>query len=206
MSGVISIVGGGWSMLRVDHRKIPGDVIAVNDSVLHLKRQIDNVVSMDRLWTEGRWATLLFRRVKTYVRRSSLKNIPVDEWAQGEWLHPFECDRFTTKFSETVEALNGRNSGACAMNLAYVLRPRQLFLFGFDMRPSPNNIDYWYPKYEWKGKPTGQAAYSEWARDFKAYADQFKEIGTKVVNVSPTSMITAFERVSPEEVQCQKDT
>jgi hypothetical protein len=52
----ISIVGGGWSMLDVNQARIPGEIIAVNDSAFYLKRKPNYIVSMDRLWTEHRWS------------------------------------------------------------------------------------------------------------------------------------------------------
>jgi hypothetical protein len=51
------VVAGGWSVSQVDLSRIPGTIIAINDSAIHLPR-FDIVVSMDRLWTEHRWAEL----------------------------------------------------------------------------------------------------------------------------------------------------
>lgn len=202
---VLSVIGGGWSFGEVDHRKVPGTVIAVNDTLLHFRSQIGYVVSMDRLWTENRWESMKARCVTAYLRRSSLKKITVGEmWLP--WLHTFECDRMSTTFSNTHTQLNGRNSGACALNLAYTLRPTELYLFGFDMCRDAENKAYWYPGYEWTGKGdkggTGQRTYEAWATDFAHYAEQFKELGTRVFNVSPSSKITAFERVSAKDIGC----
>lgn len=205
MSGTISLIAGGWSFRHVDHKKVPGQVIAVNDTLLHLRAPIHSVISMDRLWTENRWEHVTTMRHQTYVRASSLKNVRIPEqpWS---WLHKFECDRMRTTFGETPSQLNGRNSGACGMNLAFVRKPDTLFLFGFDMCVSPEGKAHWYPAYDWvyKGDKggTGKRTYLEWATDFRDYRRQFDEIGCKVVNVSLASQITAFERVSAEEVGC----
>src|SRR4051812_47563396 len=51
---IISVVGAGWSVSQIDLSRIPGEIIAINDSAVHLPR-FDIVVSMDRLWTEHRY-------------------------------------------------------------------------------------------------------------------------------------------------------
>lgn len=210
-NNVLSIVAGGWSFAGFDHKTVPGQVIAVNDTLLHFTSELSYVVSMDRLWTENRWENLKRRAIPSYLRRSSFKNIHLaDEGAGGwcEWLHTFECDREpAAPFGETFGQLNGRNSGACAINLAYVLRPRELYLFGFDMNRSPDGKAYWYPGYEWNGKgnkgATGAGKYAEWVTDCREYAKQFAAIGTKVWNVSPVSAIDAFPKISKEDLQCR---
>lgn len=205
-NGVYSIVAGGWSFAGFDHKMVPGAVIAVNDTLLHFKSELSYVVSMDRLWTEQRWENLKTRAIPAYLRRSSFKNIPIVD-AYQEWLHTFECERMNTTFGDTATQLNGRNSGACAMNLAYTLRPRELYLFGFDMCRSPKGEAYWYPGYKWTGKGdkggTGNRTYDEWVTDFKRYAEQFAAIGTRVWNVSPASKIDVFPKISNEDLRCK---
>lgn len=199
MSRTISIVAGGWSFAGFDHKAVPGEVIAVNDTLIHFKSELSYVVSMDRLWAENRWASLKSRCIETFLRRSSLKHMDVGD-TYHEWLHTFECDITPgALFGDFITQLNGRNSGACALNLAHILRPKELYLFGFDMCRSPENKAYWYPGYEWSDKgdkgATGQGKYDEWATDFKLYAEQFAAVGTKVWNVSPVSKIDAFPKI-----------
>lgn len=207
MDDEISIVGGGWSMTEVNHMKIPGQVIAVNDALIHLRCPIDYVVSMDRLWTEHRWQHLELLHRPTFVRPSCLKNTPKPA---PYWLHTFACDINSTFFGEEpiggVMMLNGRNSGACALNLAYALKPRKVNLFGFDMCRSPEGNAYWYPPYPWvdhgnKGA-TSVKRYEEWVNDFAHYAMQFRQAGIEVVNVSKHSKILSFKQISPGEIGC----
>lgn len=213
----ISVVGGGWSFLEqgIDHNKLPGGVIAVNDAMLHLSCKLDSIVSMDRLWTEHRWTTLDRLRVDTFIRTSALKNIP--QWGdiaypeghnKRSWLYPFQCVRIPifVQPGKMPLSLNGTNSGGCALNLAFIRKPEELYLFGFDMNRSPEGRAHWYPAYEWvtqgaKGA-TGTGSYRKWAQEFEVIAQQFREIGTRVYNVSPTSAITAFKRVSAGEIGC----
>jgi hypothetical protein len=117
----------------------------------------------------------------------------------------YECDINQREFGQDDENLNGRNSGACALNLAYVRRPTALFLFGYDMGLSPDGKAHWYPHYPWsKGRQgnTGHQTYLKWASDCVEYKKQFDAIGCRVYNVSKGDTLGTFERVSAEELGC----
>lgn len=192
---VISILGGGWSAMFVDRDQLPGFVIGINDSAVLAK--CDVAVSMDRLWTEYRWPKLVELRNRAYIRDSALKNIPQP---RPEWLRSFACDYKITTFSDYQNVLNGTNSGGCALNLAWQKRPRRAYLFGFDMNRSPNGSPYWYAPYPWALQGATKAGkYDEWMRQMDDIARQFKDIGTEVLNVSATSSIAAFRKLTPKE-------
>lgn len=210
---IVSVVGGGWSFRKVDHSKVPGIVIAINDAGMLLRRKVDFIVTMDRLWTEHRWTRLDALRVPFYARRSALQNIK--DWSSQDWVHRFEntdepISEHENPFSDEVGTLNGNNSGVCGINLAYILRPDLLYLFGFDMSRDADGHPYWYPPYPWvrqhgntKGG-TKPARYTEWARQFNAIALQFAAVGTTVINVSDVSKINSFRRMTPQEAGMAK--
>jgi hypothetical protein len=196
VSEVVSIIGGGWSFREVDHSKIPGLIIAVNDGLVYLERRPDCVLSMDRVWTEQRWEQIKTACAQTYIRRNVLKNVrPDPSWT---WFHQFENNNDGRALSPDDTVLNGANSGACAVNLAYCLRPKHLYLFGFDMCLSPDGKSHWYPQYSWAKKQG--SGYNAWPHDFNLYAQQFKAAGVHVVNVSKYSRIIAFPKVSAREL------
>lgn len=192
----VSVVGGGWSVLHVDLKKLPGVVIAVNDSAVFVPKTPDYVVSMDRKWIENRWGNIVSGQTETYVRRVACKLVKPDpSWM---WFHKFENFNDNRPMSPDREVLNGANSGACAVNLAYTMAPDELYLFGFDMRLSPDGKKYWYPQYDWAKKKT--SGYNSWPQAFDTYAQQFEQRGCKVFNVSPLSMITSFKKVSAQDL------
>lgn len=196
---IVSILGGGWSAIFVDRDQLPGQVIGVNDSAVLARCHA--AVSMDRLWTEHRWPDLMGIGRKAFIRDAALKCIT----DRPAWLRVFACDYRSTVFSETPAILNGTNSGFCAMNVAYLMRPKRIFLFGFDMNRSMNNNPYWFQPYPWA--PVGAtkpAKYSEWAGQFEKAAELFKAAGTEVLNVSTTSAITAFRKISPKEYERER--
>lgn len=198
-NNIISVVGGGWSFSDVDQNKLPGTVIAVNEAGVLLPRKPKRIVSMDRLWTEHRWARLEERNAETWLRRSAVQNV---DWTASKFVRIFENDHASNEMSEDPQILNGSNSGTCGINLAYLLRPKQLFLFGFDMCRHPNGAAYWHRPYEW-AKPEGatkDGKYETWAAEFNRIALAFAAISTKVINVSPTSKITCWRRVSAKDL------
>lgn len=191
----VSVIGGGWSVREVNLARVPGTVIAVNDAAL-LAPRVDAAVSMDRLWTEHRWKKLRGLEALAYIRRSALQNIA----ERPPWLVPFENDHTATLPSAEPGVLNGTNSGLCAVNLAYQLRPRRILLFGFDMSRGPKGESYWYPPYPWASPRggTSDGRYREWAEQFEPTAQACRIAGIAVFNVS-RGAIDAFPRIDPKE-------
>lgn len=207
---IISVVGGGWSFAEVDQKKLPGLIICANEAGVLLPRA-DAIVTMDRLWTENRFSALEQFRRSFYVRRGALQNIDKARCI-GSWLKPFECSNLAIEedgvagFSEDASILNGDNSGVNALNLAYILRPKQLLMFGFDMCRHPNGNPYWYPPYSWVAQTGGTkpAKYDKWAREFNNIAIAFASIRCVVLNVSAHTKINAFRKVTPKQIGVEK--
>lgn len=196
MLDTISVIGGGWSVSQLKREEIPGQRIGVNDAGVELP--CHRILSMDRLWTEHRWPKVLEQLdlgTVPHIRVSALKNI-VDR-PQG--LGIFQCDHTSTTMSDESTILNGTNSGMCALNLAYVLRPQRVLLFGFDHKPGPNGERYWYDDYPWKGG-TGSKRYAEWAKQYARAHEQFKAKGIEVLNVSTWTAVEAFPVIHPREL------
>jgi hypothetical protein len=195
----ISVLAGGWSVKGLDLSRLPGTVIGVNDSVVHARCHV--AVSMDRLWTENRWANLQALKRIAYIRTAAIKNIG----ARPGWLRLFDCDHTLAELSDVDGVLNGTNSGLCALNLAYQMSRRggRIYLFGFDMCRGPKGECYWYGEgYPWAkaGGGTGNTRYAEWAAQFDRAAEQCKASGIEVLNASKVSKITAFKKVDPREI------
>lgn len=199
---VISVLGGGWSAATYDKSKLPGLIIGVNDSAVRAPCEI--AVSMDRLWTEHRWRWLQERLTQVrplrdaHIRRSALSNIA----DRPPWLHVFENDHMSVDLTDEPGRLNGTNSGVCAINLAFQMRPRRVILFGFDMTRSPKGQAYWFPPYEW-ARPEGATSagkYRAWASEFATIARQFEAEGIEVLNASLVSAISAFPKVDPRSL------
>ncbi len=200
----ISVIGGGHSAgsLKNPPRGV-GIVIGVNDSMW--RSQCAFGVTMDRLWMENRWAEIN-RRVgqgtlrHIHARHAALKNIR----DRPPWLHGFDNDHTSSQMSDEPGRLNGTNSGLCALNLAFQMRPERITLIGFDMNRGPDGRAYWWqknaaePGYPW-AKPGGATTggkYKEWAAQFAQFAQACRRERIQVINASPTSAITEFPKVA----------
>lgn len=175
----MSIIGGGWSAKRHDLNALHGTVICVNDAAMHSPR-CDIAFTMDRLWFENRLTALNYMQVETYARRSAARSV-LD--SPPSWLHTFECDNGSAMFGPHLGQLNGPNSGHCALNLAFLMRPKRIDLIGFDMKRGPKGEAYWYPGYSWArvGGGTGNTRYAEWAKMFDIGLTQCRDAGIEVV-------------------------
>lgn len=203
MSGeheTVSIVCGGWSFSLVDPMKLPGYIIAVNDSSVNLSLlgvEPDEVVSMDRLWTEHRWPYLCEREDTTYLRDSAAKGVA---YKGKDWCHIFQNQRGSrVAFAPGEQWLNGNHSAYCALNRAYQLKPRTLLLFGLDFQMGPHGQRHWYG-YQGVGPQDGNSSgynFLQWAGEMALAKVEFDRVKVTVINVSKRSIITAFKKADP---------
>lgn len=205
---IISIVAGGWSVRGEgwDTNNLPGHVIGINDAGILAK--CNSIVSMDRLWTQGRKEKLETLQRRLYVRESVIRQT----WKikDGEtiphWVRPFKCDHTSMNISEDRERLDGTNSGMCGINLAFHRarsRPTSaVFLFGFDMRRGPNGEAHWYDDYEWSaGKGTVGSKFSSWAGQFSGIKKKFESINVQLINASKWSLIDSLPRLQLDQLE-----
>jgi hypothetical protein len=188
----VTVLGGGWSAAEIDKDRLPGFVIGVNDAALLARCDVG--LSMDRLWIENRIERITAKGLGIWVRRAALKNV-----AEHPYISVFDCDHTTNKFADDHCTLNGTNSGACAFNLAFQLRPKRINLVGFDMGRGPNGEVYWYPPYSWRPDGgTGNARYAEWSQQFDEPMRQCERVGIHVVNVNRRETIKGMARIDPQ--------
>ncbi len=178
----ITVLAGGWSAGQVDLHRLPGFVIAVNDSAIHAPH-FDAVVSMDRLWAEHRYAQVSRMGRPVWLRRSTLRNVV--GWDADMGVTAFENDHRSTTLSDVTGTLNGTHSGFCALNLAYQMRPTRLYLVGFDSALGPKGERHWFPDYPWKnGGGSKRDKLVEWSRQYAVASTQLRVAGVEVFHHS----------------------
>jgi hypothetical protein len=195
----IIVIGGGWSFLPhfTEDLRTRGIVIGVNDAAVHTRVHI--AVTMDRLWLEGRGETMDYLAIPTYYREGTCKN--------GKPPHmglPYaNNNRMDEGMSLEPGVLNGNNSGAIALNLAFKMHRTsgsQVYLLGFDMCNGPKDERHWHPPYPWKGGGGSTTdKLREWSREFAPWAKQFADAGIDVKNVSDRSILTNWKKISYEK-------
>lgn len=195
---VITILAGGFSATRVDLKKLPGFVIAVNDSAIYAPR-IDAIVSMDRLWAENRFGLVSKFGKPLYLRRSTVRNLAAEEL---ECVTLFDNDHEATELSDVPGRLDGTHSGFCALNLAFQMCPERLYLVGFDMALGPKRQRHWFPDYPWSnGGGSSGGKLAEWAGQFRRPAAQLANAGIQTRLVTETvSLHRPFKTISPADL------
>lgn len=197
---VVSVISGGWSASQVDLARAPGFVIGVNNAAIHAPR-VDAAISMDRRWAEAYWPWAAERSAvgefKLWLRPNNVLNIT----DRPDWLQIYRCNHRTHIMSDEAGVLNGTNSGGVALNLSYSMRPKTVYLFGFDYRPGPHGEPHWFENSGNTGVVGAfsihNRRYAGWAKEFDAAGRKFIAAGIDVVNVSDTSIVRAFRRLSP---------
>lgn len=184
----VYIVGGGPSLIGFDFERLRGRrILAVNEALVRLSFHPDAVFSLDNNWARHRCAEMSCFRGEKYL-------------AVQEEYWPY-CDQSATMLrrvrmpglSDDPGAIHiCGTSGYGALNLAYLKRAREVFLLGFDMAGG-----HWHPEPHWGGSITLEP----WAVVFDATLPYLDRAGVKVWNCSLRSKITAFEKISLEDLQ-----
>lgn len=89
------------------------------------------------------------------------------------------------------------NSGAQAINLAYLFGCRRILLLGFDMKLGPKGEKHWHPDHP---SPLMQGqTFGDWLHKFNFLAVDLKQVGCEVINCSPGSALTCFQMSTIEK-------
>jgi hypothetical protein len=121
---------------------------------------------MDRLWTEYRYEALRAMQKPAHIRRSALQKRP-GQMAVAEFVRVRPHHGWVVRSAGRAERHQFR--ALCGINLGYQMRPKQILLFGFDMKRGPN------------GEPTGiRPIRGAQGRDLAGkYADWSKQSGQR---------------------------
>jgi hypothetical protein len=100
-----------------------------------------------------------------------------------------------TNFNKDRNSISsGGSSGFGALHLAFQRGARDIRLFGFDYMPTGHHNEHHYTFPVLAGNP-----WPGFARSFDTAGPVLRAAGVKVLNASPYSDITAFEKCKLEE-------
>lgn len=125
-------------------------------------------------------------------------HIPKRLWGQCWTQDRSSAERFNLNFVRQASRpglghkalhVNG-NSGAGAINLAYLFGCRRILLIGFDMKLGPKGERHWHKDHP---APLVQnQPFGEWLHKMDTLAKELKAAGVSVVNCTPGSALTVF--------------
>lgn len=189
---IVSLVACGPSALKCGAVHAPGMVVAINGAAKHVPHTA--AFTMDGRYARNEWQNHQF---KPFVVRESAWQHAVRAGArETPTTVRFAGDNKSAIFAENPEncrggwQLNGSNSGYCALNFAYSLRPRKVILYGYDM----DVPTHFFGDYSWKGEGDSLNAnkLQLWAAEMEYAAHQFRKARIDVVNTNRASAIKAF--------------
>ena len=203
----VVIVASGRSVSTVDLILISNakstHIIGVNDSGKHIPR-MDSWITIDPWGLNGpqlptKPCTTIYAAVPedfgTVFAKTSQHRISAPTTVK--FLHRLRSHNkpnvsSTTAFrlglSDDMGCISTGNSGYGALNLAYHLRPKRIFLVGID-----GDVNYFY-------SPTkGGGNLSALPQLFESSVEQFRDANIAVFNVNPKSTVTCFPFITPDE-------
>jgi len=97
------------------------------------------------------------------------------------------------------------NSGAAAISLAAHTGAKRIILLGFDMKLDDSNKQHWHDAYNrlegLKANPNPKSLpFNRHLIGFNEIAKDAKRLGIEIINASPNSAITVFQKVSVKEL------
>ena len=158
-------------------------VIVVNNA-FQLAPWADILYACDEKW----WATypdsLMFKGAKISVTADRPGVMRLDQYRDSP-------------LSEEPTALaTGGNSGYQAINLAYLLGVKKIILLGYDAGPAKDGKRHYFGEHPEGLVVTQNHTYSAWINNFSKLAALLKQRGVTVINCSPNTAITAFDKMS----------
>lgn len=163
----------------------------------------DRTIMVNSAYTMLRWASVYyagdFLFWKTHSRRMPDRNRwTVDSSAAEQ----YGCNRWPGRnvngLGEEYIALNG-NSGAQAINLAYLFGARKILLLGFTMREIDGK-KHFHGDHEAPLVQTQQ--FPEWIHRMGFVAKDAERLGCDIVNCDPLSALQCFRRGQLEDEIC----
>lgn len=181
----VAILASGPSMSqevadKVRAKGIP--TIAIN-TTFRLAPWADMLYAADPQWWEAYWNKLDgfvgLRVTSTVAYRPELLSLEVTRY------DGFEPD--------TGKMASGGNSGYQAIHIAMHAGATRIELYGYDMQAKGQH-QHWHGLHPLTLRNHGSDIYVRWLRAFAALAPIAKGMGVQIVNCTPGSALTCFDR------------
>lgn len=196
----VAILGGGPSLRGFDFERLKGrfHVLAVNGTIFDVPWAAAGF-SLDRLAMREWWP-----------RFCAEVQMPLHFAVPNPWLLNIEGTpapnmlfyRRVARASfikNRGEIASGGTSGFGAVNLAWLKGARKIVLFGFDYGATEGGWHHNPQHYAFEYRQV-DANWQKWARNFHNVARRLTAEKVEVINASPLSRITAFPKMTIDEV------
>ncbi len=171
-------------------------VIGVNGA-FQLGSWVPVCAFMDILWYEEYEKKLLseFSGLRVTTNISVMEKTYIKGKKHIQYFEPERNKIYGISELEGQCAQNG-NSGAFAINVAYHLGAKRIYLFGFDMNLT-NGASHFHGEYR---DTWSETIINTHLRCFPEIARDAKQLGIQIFNVNPDSQINSFPKITLDEV------
>ena len=94
------------------------------------------------------------------------------------------------------------NSGAAAINLAYLFGCRRVLLLGFDMKLGANGEKHHHPDHP--AQCVQAQVFKEWINNMDYVARDAEKLGLEIINCTRDTALACFPKATIEQALCQK--
>lgn len=178
----VAVIGGGPSLTETDVKKLNGKckVIAVNDAY-KLASWANVLYSCDLKWWDWHIDALSGFYGMRYTQSLDA--------AQKYGIKYIEGRPGSGLSTDAHYIHTNKNSGAQAINLAYLFGASEIILLGFDMQLGNDGQSHWFGDHPDKVRPN----YADFQRDFEVIATQH---AVDIINCSRETALSCFPRKS----------
>lgn len=198
------IIGGGPS-IREQFDVPDGEDPAPYMEAIHNR----HIIGVNMAYRLGNWVDMMFFGDMTFLHKGykeDMLEFPGTKvtsnsgwkrqkpWVKARVKYVPRDMRKRVGISEKPGHLSWNNSsGASAINLAYHMGARKIYLLGFDMHAP--GASHWHTLYGKKKVP-----FHRHLAAFPKIQQDALRLGVEIINISPTSKIKAFEKATLKEV------
>lgn len=182
---VAAVIASGSSLAAVDLSSLRGRVRAI---------------AINRSGERAPWADALYGADLAFWARCdgaqdfAGMRITCDAGAAKQWglrLVTVEAGVHTLRLDQPGTLGSGGNSAFQALNLAVQFGARRILLLGVDLCG-----EHWHPAHSAPLKNPRPQTLEKWRRRFDRAAGDLRRIGADVVNCSPSSALTAYQKMT----------
>jgi hypothetical protein len=217
------IIGGGSSVPRMFG--VPEDII---QDVYKKRRTLEayspylsalhdkHVIGVNTAYQYGNWVDItVFGDINFYLEHTmkllDFKNLKVSCHPRVRKGHPGVYHiKYIAQDSQKTKGLTTRkgytawnkHTGAVAINLAYHLGVKRVYLLGFDMQLDTNGKAHSHAEYHQEGLPIhkNRLPYDSHLSHYPYIARDAESMGLEIINVNDNTAITQFPVVKLEDV------
>ena len=213
--GDVWIIGGGPSIvtefqipnkavMQVRDKRQPLSVYSPYMKAIHFK----HIIGINIAFQLGNWVDMVFFGDDGFFKRheielrsfSGLKISCTAKVQKDPSIKYVVKDRKKPSgITDNPSAISwNRNSGAAAISLAVNAGAKRIFLLGFDMKLDAGGNQHWHNVYKAQNRKAKTVPFKAHLKGFVQIAIDAQKKGVTILNVSPSSNILEFEKISLE--------